>query len=117
MALHKKYRSYFEIVALMLEATKESDTTRYLIMKRAGVNCKEARKYSQSLVEIGFIEVCVEEGRMLYKASEKGLDFLRQYYVLLGLLLNNCASKDATSVSRRPGPQILAPLQSNHWKA
>jgi predicted transcriptional regulator len=83
----KKYRSNFEITALILEAVKDGGEGRFAIMKRASVNCTQLEKLLSSLVEIGFIETYAGEGRILCRATEKGLAFLRQYYVLLGMLL------------------------------
>lgn len=88
LPLHKKYRSHFEIIALVLEAIKTEWSTSFLIMKRAGVNCRQLKKYLASLTEIGFVETNTHENRGRYRASEQGLEFLRQYYVLLGILLN-----------------------------
>lgn len=85
--LGKKYRSHFEIIALIVEAVKDGDQARFSIMKHASVNCGQLNRFLTSLVEMDFIEEGVKNGRPLYKASEKGLDFLRQYYVLLGMLL------------------------------
>ena len=88
--LHKKYRSDFEIIALILGAvrSKSNSVGPYSIMKNAGINHKQLKKYLGSLTEMGFVETDIEEGRVLYRASEKGLAFLRQYYVLLGMLLS-----------------------------
>jgi hypothetical protein len=36
---------------------------------------------------MGFIEHYIMNGRPMYKASERGLAFLRQYYVLLSTFL------------------------------
>ena len=97
LPLHKKYRSHFEIIALVLEAVKTEWSTSFLIMKRAGVNCKQVKKYLKSLTEIGFVEADTNENRGRYKASEQGLEFLRQYYVLLGILLNTKPRSKVTS--------------------
>lgn len=88
LPLHKKYRSHFEIVALILEAVKNGSVSRFSIMTNANLNCSQLKKYLQSLVEIGFIEPDVKKGSAVYKASEKGLDFLGKYYALLGTLLS-----------------------------
>jgi len=88
LGLNKKYRSHFEIVALMLEAMKGNGATGFSVMKHTSVNSAQLKKYLSCLTEIEFIDVDTREGQVLYKASTKGLDFLRQYYVLLGMLLN-----------------------------
>jgi predicted transcriptional regulator len=85
--LGKKYRSHFEIIALMVEAVKDGGQPRFSIMKRASINCGQLKRFLGSLVEMGFIEEDVKDGKAVYRASERGLDFLRQYYVLLTMLL------------------------------
>lgn len=87
LPLGKKYRSHFEIIALILEAAKEGGEGKFAVMKHASVNCTQLDKFLSSLIEIGFIEMHAAEGRMLCRATEKGLAFLREYYVLLGMLL------------------------------
>jgi predicted transcriptional regulator len=86
--LNKKYRSGFEIMALILEAIKDDAKAQYSIMKNVGINYKLLGKYLDFLTEMDFIEKSIEEGRVLYRDSVKGLEFLRQYYVLLGMLLS-----------------------------
>ncbi len=83
----KKYRSHFEIIALILEAAKDDGEGRFAIMRHASVNCTQLERFLGSLVEMGFIEMYPTEGKMLCKATQKGLAFLREYYVLLGMLL------------------------------
>jgi predicted transcriptional regulator len=98
LPLGKKYRSHFEIIALILEAAKDGGEGRFAIMKRASVNCTQLEKFLNSLVETGFIEIDNMEGRRLVRATEKGLSFLRQYYVLLGMLLTPTAQIKSPSI-------------------
>ena len=86
--LRMKYRSNVEIMALMIENMKGSGAAQYSIMRHVGTNHVQLKKYLGCLIEMGFIETHEKDGQVLYRASEKGLDFLRQYYVLLGMLLN-----------------------------
>jgi predicted transcriptional regulator len=58
-------------------------------MNRTSINCALLKKYLKSLVEMGFIELEMKEGRIFYKASNRGLDFLRQYNILQDMLLSN----------------------------
>jgi len=122
--LHKKYRGHFEIIALLLEAVKDNGATRFSIMTHAGINHNQLKKYLPSLTEIGFIETDKKEDQYLYRTSEKGLDFLRQYYVLLGMLLSALARNkppsivyeaeyDATSVQQQSATQLVTSLQHN----
>jgi predicted transcriptional regulator len=85
--LGKKYRSHFEIIALMVEAVKDAGQARFSIMKHASINCGQLNRFLGSLVEMGFIQEDLKEGKVVYRASDRGLDFLRQYYVLLSMLL------------------------------
>lgn len=88
LPLHKKYRSTYEIIALVLEAVKSEAATSFPIMRYAGINCTQLKKYLSSLTDIGLIEVDAENGNASYKATRRGLEFLSQYYGLLGILLS-----------------------------
>jgi len=122
--LHKKYRGHFEIIALLLEAVKDNGATGFSIMKHASINYNQLKKYLHSLTEIGFIDIDRKEEQCFYRTTEKGLDFLRQYYVLLGMLLNAFARNkpasivyeaeyDATSVQQQSATQLVTSLQYN----
>lgn len=87
----KKNRGPLEIIASILEAVKNNGTSRYSLMTQIGSNSAALKKYLKSLTEMGFIETNIKDGQILYRASEKGLDFLRQYYVLLGKMLSMSA--------------------------
>jgi predicted transcriptional regulator len=104
--LQRKYRSHFEIIALMLEAVKESSQARFSIMKHASINCAQLKKFINTLIETGFMAIDVREGKVRYRATEKGLAFLNQYYVLLGMLLTPQADT-------RP-PTVMYELEVRH---
>ncbi len=70
----------------MLEAMKENGASRFFIMKHTKTNSAQLNRYLKSLIEIGFTETTLKNGRFLYVTSEKGLAFLRQYYVLQEML-------------------------------
>jgi predicted transcriptional regulator len=88
LPLSKKYRSHFEIIASILDATKYGGEDRYLLMKQTSINYAQLKKYLESLAKIGFVEVQMRGEQISYRASQKGLEFLKQYYVLLGMLMN-----------------------------
>jgi len=92
--LHRKYRSDFEIFALILEGLKAGGAGRYLLMKHTGVNYAQLDKFLKALMTLGFILPDKKDGQVFYRATENGLDFLGQYYVLLSMLLN--AAQNAT---------------------
>jgi predicted transcriptional regulator len=114
LAWCKKNRSHFEIIASILEAIKNNGkaSSRYSLMKHAGVNSAQLKEYLESLAEIGFVETDTEEDRTLYRASEKALDFLRQYYVLAGMLLSthSCGDIAHAPISGSNGPFTLRHL-------
>jgi len=119
--LNKKYRSHFEIVALMLEAMRDNGATRFSIMKYTCINSAQLKKYLRFLTEMGFIEMDIKASRLLYRASEKGLAYLRQYQVLLGMLLSaHALDKPITVVyntsnrQQEPVTQIVKHLQPAH---
>jgi predicted transcriptional regulator len=90
LSLRKKYRSNLEIMALMIEAVK-GGAGQYSIMRHVGVNHAQLKKYLGTLFDMNFVEANSKEDAVLYRATEKGLAYLRQYYVLLGMLLTACA--------------------------
>lgn len=119
--LNKKYRSHFEIAALMLEAMRDNGATRFSIMKYTSINSAQLKKYLRFLTEMGFIEMDIKASRLLYRASEKGLAYLRQYQVLLGMLLSAYAPNKPITVvyntsNRQQGSvtQIVKHLQPAH---
>jgi predicted transcriptional regulator len=124
LPLHKKYRGHFEIVALLLEAVKDNGATRFSIMRYSSTNYKQLEKYLDSLTEIGFIEMNKVENQCLYRATEKGLNFLRQYYALLGIFLSALAGNkpvniayetehDSTAAQRQSATQLVTSLRHN----
>ena len=85
--LHRKYRSHFEIISLVLEAVKAESATPFSIMKHANVNFNQLKRYLKSLTEIGFLQVEIKRTTIFYRASKEGLEFLSQYYTLVDMLL------------------------------
>ena len=71
----------------MVEAVKDGNQAKFSIMKHASINCGQLNKFLASLIGMGFIEQYATHDKILYRASERGLAFLRQYYVLLSMFL------------------------------
>lgn len=86
--IDRKYRDCFEILALILEATKDDYATRFSIAKCTKTNYAQLNKYLQFLVKTRFIETHAVDGCVFYKASVKGIDFLKHYNALLDLILD-----------------------------
>jgi predicted transcriptional regulator len=124
LPLNKKYRDRFEITALLLEAVKDNGATRFSIMRSTSTNYKQLEKYLDSLTEIGFIKMDTRQDQCLYRATEEGLIFLRQYYVLLGIFLSalvgnkqaNIACETEhyeTTVQQQFATQLVSSLRHN----
>jgi predicted transcriptional regulator len=81
----RKNRSHFDIMAIMLENSRH-ETGTYSLVKRTNISFAQFKKYLITLETIGFLDVCEQEGRRCYKASEKGIAYLKQYYTLQKML-------------------------------
>lgn len=89
---NKKYRDSFEITALVLEAASDG-TSLFAIARHVNTNYTHLRRYTDFLVKTGFINVKVDGGRILYKTSEKGFEFLRLYHTLLSMFSNTSGTR------------------------
>jgi predicted transcriptional regulator len=98
----KKYRSHFEIMASILDVARSNSGDRYFLMKRSSVNYAQLKKYLGFLTRIRFIEVEMRERRIRYCATEKGLAFLKQYHILLGMLADAHAPEDQAQLVYQP---------------
>jgi predicted transcriptional regulator len=87
-------------MALILEVVRGRDTSQSLIMRYANVNHKQLKKYLQYLTDMGFIEANAKNEQVAYKTTEKGINYLRQYYVLLGMLMNAYAQSSLAQIIR-----------------
>lgn len=96
--LRKRYRSYFEITASMLEAMTSCSQTTFTLMKQAGISYKLLKRYLEYLAGSGLIETGISRGRISYRASEKGRNFLRQYRILQEMLLTDDQNSAANLV-------------------
>lgn len=83
----KKYRSHFEIVSLILEAARDKYTTRFSIVNYADINYAQLKRYLRVLIEMRLIGVHIVNGRVFYKTSAEGIEFLNQYRVLSNIIL------------------------------
>lgn len=85
--LGRKYRSRLEIMALVLEAISLNKSTTGSLMKYAKINYKQFKRYLEFLRKIGFIDVTIQNSQISYKINDRGITFLRQYYILIEMLL------------------------------
>jgi len=78
-----KYRSRTEIVATILE-TVRSGTTKTKIMYKAYLSYTQMKEYLQFLQERKLMEF--ESGTQIYRITDKGLQFLKAYEEISGLV-------------------------------
>ena len=94
--MQKRYRNTFEIFAMMIDAVKENKgkgTPRFSIMRNTSINSAQLKRYLESLSDMGFVEVGNAGDRVVYRATDRGLDFLRQYNILQRLMLERMSQK------------------------
>ncbi|MEM3565595.1 MAG: winged helix-turn-helix domain-containing protein [Candidatus Bathyarchaeia archaeon] len=104
----KRYRSSFEIIASILEIAVKG-VSRFVIANRLNTNYAQLRRYLSYLVRMGFIDAEADGRKILYKTSGKGLEFLRLYYALLEMFLEDAEAEAYTSVIREcAGRQMIA---------
>ena len=78
-------RSNLEIIAEILRIARRG-TKRTRIVYGANLNFKMLREYLKKLEEAGLIAISGEDGGII-KTTEKGLEFLQQFYGLRELYL------------------------------
>ena len=123
LPLQKKYRSQMEIIALILEAAGSNGAALYSLMKRTSINYAQLKKYLPSLIKIGFIEAEVGDGKISFRASERGLAFLRQYNILRDMLLSTyVGNKPINAIQEenrlsRLGQRVTLPLSAQIIKS
>ena len=103
----KRYRSSFEIIALILEAACEG-ASRFAIANHLNTNYFQLRRYLDYLIRIGFIDVEPNGRQILYKTSKKGLEFLTLYNVLLRILLSVGETQMPAKIAYQSARQMAA---------
>jgi predicted transcriptional regulator len=81
----KKYRNSFDIIASILETARKG-ATLFTITRYVNTNYRHLRKYLNFLIKREFIDIKIDNGRILYKTCERGFEFLRVYHILLDML-------------------------------
>jgi predicted transcriptional regulator len=72
----------------MLEAVRGSGSRRFTIMRRTSTNSAQLKKYLGSLMDMELVETGIEEGRTIYKTTDRGLEFLKHYNILQRIMWN-----------------------------
>lgn len=85
-----KYRSRTDIVFQILEAANGS-TTKTKIMYKAYLSYAQLKEYLTVLIENGLLDY--EKGTQTYKTSSKGLQFLKTYRQIGGMITSQTREK------------------------
>ena len=75
-------RSKVEIIADILRSTNGTGATKTQIVYRANLNFKLATGYIQYLLKKGYLREVTENNRKVYRVTERGEAFLREFYTI-----------------------------------
>lgn len=81
----KPRRTKLDIIANMLETTKEG-SLKTQIMYKANLSFTQLNSYLYFLIENGFVKQTVWNRKEVYFITEKGVDFLQRHSELTRLL-------------------------------
>ncbi len=88
--MNMKYRSRTDIVSQILEAAN-GGATKTKIMYKAYLSYAQLKEYLSVLVENGLLEF--EKGTQTYKTTSKGIQFLKTYSQIGGLIIPDTGEK------------------------
>jgi predicted transcriptional regulator len=80
-----KRRDKLYIVAEILEIAREG-TLKTQVMYRANLSFTQLNEYLDFMLKISLLEKDTLHGRQIYRATDKGLDFLQRYREINELL-------------------------------
>lgn len=99
-----KRRDKLFIIAEVLEIAKEG-TLKTQIMYRANLSFTQLNDYLKFMLKINLLNKTVQNDKEVYKATEKGLDFLQRYREITELLrTENDSYKNNVKI---PPPHLL----------
>ncbi|MEM3608801.1 MAG: winged helix-turn-helix domain-containing protein [Candidatus Bathyarchaeia archaeon] len=100
-----KRRDKLYIVSEILEIAKDG-TLKTQIMYRANLSFTQLNDYLKFMLKINLLKKIVENDKEIYKATEKGLNFLQRYREITELLKEeeNNSHKNGVKV---PPPHLL----------
>jgi len=90
LVINMKYRSRTDFVSQLLEAAN-GGATKTKIMYKAYLSYAQLKEYLSVLVENGLLEF--EKGTQTYKTTSKGLQFLKTYSQIGGLIVPNSGTE------------------------
>jgi predicted transcriptional regulator len=99
-----KRRDKLYIISEILEIAKEG-VLKTQIMYRANLSFTQLNDYLKFMLKINLIEKNVENGKEIYRATEKGSDFLQRYREITELLKTK--NNDPKNGVKIPPPHLL----------
>ncbi|MEM2995214.1 MAG: winged helix-turn-helix domain-containing protein [Candidatus Bathyarchaeia archaeon] len=100
-----KRRDKLYIIAEILEIAEEG-TLKTQIMYRANLSFTQLNHYLRFMVKLNLLDKICENGKEIYKTTEKGLNFLRRYRELTELLKTENTNSYRNNV-KLPPPHLL----------
>jgi predicted transcriptional regulator len=88
---HSSRRDKLSIIAEILEITKEG-ALKTQIMFNASLSFPQLNDYIKFMLKTGLINKFRANGKDVYEATEKGLDFLQRHYELTELIADSSNS-------------------------
>ena len=85
METASKRRDKLYIIAEIMDITKYG-TLKTQIMYKANLSFAQLNEYIKLLTRIRLLEKHAKDGKEIYKATEKGLDFLERHREIMDLL-------------------------------
>jgi predicted transcriptional regulator len=100
----RKRRDKLYIIAEILEIAKEG-VLKTQIMYRANLSFTQLKDYLGFMLETSLLEKNKQDNKDIYKATEKGLDFLQRYRQIGNLLKNE--NNNTKNNVKMPPPHLL----------
>ncbi len=96
-----KRRDRLYIIAEILEIAKEG-ALKTQIMYRANLSFTQLRDYLKFMLKINLLEKIVKNNKEIYKATEKGMDFLQRHREMTELLRTENTNSNKNNVKIPP---------------
>jgi predicted transcriptional regulator len=92
-----KRRDKLYIIAEIMEIAK-GGTLKTQIMYKANLSFAQLNEYIKLLAKINLLEKTVNGGKDVYRATEKGIDFLQRHHEIMDLLSENVNDRKGLKV-------------------
>ena len=92
-----KRRDKLHIIAEILEIAREKPL-KTQIMYRANLSFAQLNEYLKYMLKIQLLSKAVRNGKDVYNATEKGLDFLQRHSELTELLIDDENGKNGVKI-------------------